>query len=182
MPAHTLRDGNLRQMARAVGPLANGLWKMEVRGRPQLYSFRPIAPCSSANKGRLNSCKIPRYGYLGKIKNCFTTMAHQSSKIGNLPTRYIVTGRIRGGYGNYLPSQGQGIHPWIRCESLRVQAPGDGTITSFRLVASVMSVMSVIFYCWYFDVFLTRRHRLTTTDPLTPLISYVRTPSANFLR
>jgi len=44
MSAHTLRDGNLRQMARAVGPLANGLWKMEVRGRPQLYSFRPIAP------------------------------------------------------------------------------------------------------------------------------------------
>jgi hypothetical protein len=33
-----------------------------------------------------------------------------------------------------------------------------------RLVASVMSVVSVIFYCWYFDVILTRRHRLTTAD------------------
>ncbi len=57
MPAHTLRDGNLRQMPRAVGPLANGLWKMEVRGRPQPCSFRPIAPCSSANKGRLQTAK-----------------------------------------------------------------------------------------------------------------------------
>jgi hypothetical protein len=103
MPDHTLRDGNLRQMPRAVGPLANGLWKMEVCGRPQSCSFRPIAPCSSANKGRLQ------------------TPEQQNRKSA---TPYIVTGRIGGGYGNYLRSQGQGIHPWVRCESLRVQAPG----------------------------------------------------------
>ena len=92
------------------------------------------------------------------------TMARQSGKIGKLPTPYIVTGRIRGVYGKYLPSQGQGIHPWVRCESLRVQTPGTAPSLPLRLLASVMSVMSVIFYCWYFDVILTRRHRLTTTD------------------
>ena len=139
MPAHTLRDGNLRQMPRAVGPLANGLWKMEVRGRPQPCSFRPLPHVRAPTRA---GCK------------------QQNRKSA---TPYIVTGRIGGRSGNYLPSQGQGIHR-VRSWSLRVQAPGTAPSLPLRLVASVMSVVSVIFYCSYFDVILTRRRRLTTTD------------------
>jgi hypothetical protein len=133
MPAHTLHDGNRRQMPRAVGPLANGLWKMEVRGRPKPCSFRPIAPYSSANKDRLQQLRIPRYGYLGKIKNCFTTMAHQSSKIGKSADAVHCYRPYSRRLWKLFAKSGPGDPPLGPLRKPTRAGSRNGTITSFKV-------------------------------------------------